>query len=132
MAPRQVESVYRIVDVVGESATSWEEAGRHAVETASTSIRDLRVAEVVKMERSKTERSRHFGLGLPCRSSTKRPDVRQRYSSGRSRPRTWPHRTGSRYPLAFLEWARLREFIVREFIAEPNIPLTNLRGPSRK
>ena len=49
MAQRQVESVYRIVDVVGESATSWEEAGRHAVETASTSIRDLRVAEVVKM-----------------------------------------------------------------------------------
>ena len=50
MAQRQVESVYRIVDVVGESATSWEEAGRHAVETASTSIRDLRVAEVVKMD----------------------------------------------------------------------------------
>jgi ABC-type branched-subunit amino acid transport system ATPase component len=45
-----VESVYRIVDVVGESATSWEEAARHAVETAATSIRDLRVAEVVKMD----------------------------------------------------------------------------------
>jgi flavin-binding protein dodecin len=43
-------SVYRIVDVVGESATSWEEAGRRAVETAATSIRDLRVAEVVKMD----------------------------------------------------------------------------------
>ena len=50
MAERQVESVYRIVDVVGESTTSWEEAGRHAVETAATSIRDLRVAEVVKMD----------------------------------------------------------------------------------
>jgi len=50
MSERQVESVYRIVDVVGESATSWEEAGRHAVETAATSIRDLRVAEVVKMD----------------------------------------------------------------------------------
>ena len=50
MAKRHVESVYRIVDVVGESATSWEEAGRHAVETAATSIRDLRVAEVVKMD----------------------------------------------------------------------------------
>ena len=33
-----------------ESPTSWEEAGRHAVETAATSIRDLRVAEVVKMD----------------------------------------------------------------------------------
>ena len=50
MSERQVESVYRIVDVVGESATSWEEAGRHAVETAATSIRDLQVAEVVKMD----------------------------------------------------------------------------------
>jgi dodecin len=50
MSERQVESVYRIVDVVGESPTSWEEAGRHAVETAATSIRDLRVAEVVKMD----------------------------------------------------------------------------------
>jgi flavin-binding protein dodecin len=47
---RTAESVYRVVDVVGESATSWEEAGRHAVETAATSIRDLRVAEVVKMD----------------------------------------------------------------------------------
>jgi flavin-binding protein dodecin len=47
---RQVESVYRIVDVVGESGASWEEAGRRAVETAATSIRDLRVAEVVKMD----------------------------------------------------------------------------------
>ena len=50
MAKRQAESVYRIVDVVGESTTSWEEAGRRAVETAATSIRDLRVAEVVKMD----------------------------------------------------------------------------------
>ena len=50
MAERQIESVYRIVDVVGESPTSWEEAGRRAVETAATSIRDLRVAEVVKMD----------------------------------------------------------------------------------
>jgi flavin-binding protein dodecin len=50
MAERQTESVYRIVDVVGESGTSWEDAGRRAVETAASSIRDLRVAEVVKMD----------------------------------------------------------------------------------
>ena len=50
MAKRQAQSVYRIVDVVGESSTSWEEAGRRAVETAATSIRDLRLAEVVKMD----------------------------------------------------------------------------------
>jgi dodecin len=44
------EGVYRIVDVVGVSETSWEEAGRRAIETASASLRDLRVAEVTKMD----------------------------------------------------------------------------------
>jgi flavin-binding protein dodecin len=46
----QTDSVYRIVDVVGVSETSWEEAGRNAVETAAGSLRDLRVAEVTKMD----------------------------------------------------------------------------------
>jgi len=44
------ESVYRIIDVVGISEKSWEDAGRHAVETAAGTIRDLRVAEVTKMD----------------------------------------------------------------------------------
>jgi hypothetical protein len=44
------EGVYRIVDVVGVSEKSWEEAGRNAVETAAGSLRDLRVAEVVKLD----------------------------------------------------------------------------------
>ena len=43
-------SVYRIIDVVGVSETSWEDAGRHAVETAAGSLHDLRVAEVTKMD----------------------------------------------------------------------------------
>jgi flavin-binding protein dodecin len=47
---QQADSVYRIVDVVGVSDTSWEDAGRHAVETAAGSLRDLRVAEVTKMD----------------------------------------------------------------------------------
>ena len=42
--------VYKIVEVVGVSETSWEDAGRRAVETASASLRDLRVAEVTKMD----------------------------------------------------------------------------------
>jgi dodecin len=42
--------VYKIVEVVGVSNTSWEDAGRRAVETASESLRDLRVAEVIKMD----------------------------------------------------------------------------------
>ena len=44
------ESVYRIVDVVGVSEKSWEDAGRRAIETAATSLRDLRVAEVAQMD----------------------------------------------------------------------------------
>ena len=51
MAKKQLgESVYRIVDVVGVSEKSWEEAGRRAIETAATSLRDLRVAEVTQMD----------------------------------------------------------------------------------
>jgi dodecin len=50
MAKKQSESVYRIVDVVGVSEKSWEDAGRRAVETAASSLRDLRVAEVTKMD----------------------------------------------------------------------------------
>ena len=50
MAKQKSDSVYRIVDVVGVSEESWEEAGRNAVETAAGSLRDLRVAEVTKMD----------------------------------------------------------------------------------
>jgi len=49
--PRRKEGgVYRIVDVVGVSKVSWEDAAKQAVETAAKSIRDLRIAEVTKMD----------------------------------------------------------------------------------
>jgi dodecin len=47
---KQSESVYRIIDVVGVSEKSWEDPGRNAVEIAASSLRDLRVAEVTKMD----------------------------------------------------------------------------------
>ena len=47
---KSVDSVYRVVDVIGTSTESWEDAARSAVKTASGSLRDLRVAEVVKMD----------------------------------------------------------------------------------
>jgi flavin-binding protein dodecin len=50
MAKQQTDSVYRIVDVVGVSEKSWEDAGRRAVEMAAGSLRDLRVAEVTQMD----------------------------------------------------------------------------------
>lgn len=50
MAKAEADSVYRVVDVIGVSEKSWEDAGRRAVETAAGSIRDLRVAEVTQMD----------------------------------------------------------------------------------
>ncbi len=44
------ESVYKIIELVGTSATSWEDAARQAVETAARSLRDLRVAEITKLD----------------------------------------------------------------------------------
>lgn len=41
------DSVYKVVEIIGTSATSWDDAAKVAVETAGKSIRDLRVAEVV-------------------------------------------------------------------------------------
>jgi dodecin len=42
--------VYRVTEVIGTSSTSWEDAARIAVETASKSLRDLRIAEVSKLD----------------------------------------------------------------------------------
>jgi flavin-binding protein dodecin len=44
------ESVYKIIEVVGSSKVSWEEAARNAVETTAKSVRELRVAEIVKLD----------------------------------------------------------------------------------
>ncbi len=44
------ESVYKIIELVGTSAESWEDAVATAVETASKSLRDLRIAEILKLD----------------------------------------------------------------------------------
>ncbi len=43
-------STYKIIELVGTSDTSWEEAAKTAVETAGDSLRDLRVAEITKLD----------------------------------------------------------------------------------
>ena len=51
MAKKGAESgVYRVTEIIGTSPTSWEDAARTAVETAAGSLRDLRVAEVNKLD----------------------------------------------------------------------------------
>jgi dodecin len=44
------ESVYKVIELVGTSSTSWEEAAKNAVETASKSLKELRVAEITKLD----------------------------------------------------------------------------------
>jgi flavin-binding protein dodecin len=44
------DSVYRVTELVGTSSESWEQAAASAVETASQTLRDLRIAEVVELD----------------------------------------------------------------------------------
>ncbi len=44
------DSVYKVIELVGTSTESWEKAAAVAVEQASRSLRDLRIAEVVEMD----------------------------------------------------------------------------------
>ena len=44
------ESVYRVTEVIGVSSESWDQAARNAVETAGKSVRDLRIAEVLRQD----------------------------------------------------------------------------------
>jgi len=51
MAKKKSESgVYRVTEIIGTSPDSWEAAAKSAVETAAKSLRDLRVAEVCKLD----------------------------------------------------------------------------------
>ena len=43
-------SIYKIIELVGTSSTSWEDAAKTAIETAGKSLKDLRIADVVKMD----------------------------------------------------------------------------------
>ena len=44
------DSVYKLVEIIGTSKQSWEDAAKNAVETAAKTLHDLRIAEVVKMD----------------------------------------------------------------------------------
>jgi flavin-binding protein dodecin len=67
------DSVYRVTEVIGVSSESWEAAARNAVETAARTVRDLRVAEVnrldVTIENGKVE-SYRVRLGLSFKYDT--------------------------------------------------------------
>ena len=44
------ESVYKVIEIIGTSDESWEKAAANAVETASKSLQDMRIAEVVELD----------------------------------------------------------------------------------
>ena len=44
------DSVYKVIELVGTSESSWEEAAKNAVETAGESFKDLRIAEIVDLD----------------------------------------------------------------------------------
>jgi flavin-binding protein dodecin len=50
MAKQAGNTVYKVVEVIGTSTQSWDDAAKNAVETAGRTLRDLRVAEVVKTD----------------------------------------------------------------------------------
>lgn len=48
--PTDTSAVYKVIEIVGTSPKSWAEAARNGIETAARSLRDLRVAEVDKLD----------------------------------------------------------------------------------
>ena len=50
MAKKGESGVYRVTELVGTSSSSWEDAAKNAVQTAAGTIRDLRVAEITKLD----------------------------------------------------------------------------------
>ncbi|GEC14616.1 hypothetical protein NWI01_05080 [Nitrobacter winogradskyi] len=50
MEEDMAESVYKVIELIGTSKDSWEKAAKSAVERAGESLRDLRVAEIVKLD----------------------------------------------------------------------------------
>jgi len=50
MAKKGGNAVYRVTEVIGTSSQSWEDAARNAVKTAAGTLRDLRIAEIEKLD----------------------------------------------------------------------------------
>jgi len=50
MAKKSSGGVYRVTEIIGTSRTSWEDAAKNAVQTAAKTLRDLRIAEIEKLD----------------------------------------------------------------------------------
>ena len=45
-----MDSTYKVIELIGTSAASWEEAAKHAVETAAKSLKDIRIGEISDLD----------------------------------------------------------------------------------
>ena len=83
------DSVYRVTEVIGVSSDSWEAAARNAVETAAKTVRDLRVAEVIRQDVT----VENGGAGQLSRAPGDLVQVRHRGLTQGTRPGLKPHRS---------------------------------------
>ena len=60
---RKPESIYPFLELVGSSPTSWEDAIRNAIDTASESIWILRIAEVTELDAKLAKREKYLNIG---------------------------------------------------------------------
>ena len=54
------DSVYKVIELVGTSATGWEDAAKNAVDTAGESLKNLRIAEILKLDMAMEEGTVRF------------------------------------------------------------------------
>lgn len=59
-----MNSVYKVIEIIGTSDKSWEDAARSAIQTASKSLKEMRVAEVKEMDISVEDGKLHFRVKL--------------------------------------------------------------------
>lgn len=65
------ESIYKVIELIGSSSTSWEEAVKNVVETASKTLSDLRVAEVKELDVKLNEQGKIVAYRAKVRLSFK-------------------------------------------------------------
>ena len=83
------DSVYKVIELIGTSKDSWEKAAKAAVDRASKSLRELRVAEVIQLDMQLMPRagSKPIAPRSRSRSSSRGADLNPRACPGRSAAR---------------------------------------------
>ncbi|MGY0571628.1 dodecin family protein [Bradyrhizobium sp. RDM12] len=88
------DSVYKVIELVGTSGDSWEKAAANAVEQAAKSLRDLRIAEVVKLDMQLDDKGKWKPIAPSStyRSSSRAPEPQHLAATCRARRTDWRRR----------------------------------------